>query len=308
MKKPALVVLAAGMGSRYGGMKQLDPVGNHGQLIIDYSIYDAYRAGFDTVVFIIKKEFEELFRSAIGDRIASYMNVKYAYQRADDLPEGYRLPADRVKPWGTAHAVMAARDVLDGPFAVINADDYYGVSAFRMVYDFLTTTQDDPRCHNYCLVGYLLKNTVTENGSVSRGVCQVENGYLVDICERTRIEKTAGGARFTEDGGATYRPMDPESLVSMNLWGFPRRMVEELWARFPVFLEKTMRENPLKGEFFLPFAVNDLLTEKKARVQVLSSRDQWYGVTYQEDKPMVSAALRKMAEEEFYPTPLWGEM
>ena len=223
MKKPALVVLAAGMGSRYGGMKQLDPVGNHGQLIIDYSIYDAYRAGFDTVVFIIKKEFEELFRSAIGDRIASYMNVKYAYQRADDLPEGYRLPADRVKPWGTAHAVMAARDVLDGPFAVINADDYYGVSAFRMVYDFLTTTQDDPRCHNYCLVGYLLKNTVTENGSVARGVCQADENGILHPCSTDTGIFIYPGYKFKITDALITNFHLPESTLLMLVSAFAGR-------------------------------------------------------------------------------------
>ena len=306
MKKPALVVLAAGMGSRYGGMKQLDPVGNHGQLIIDYSIYDAYRAGFDTVVFIIKKEFEELFRSAIGDRIASYMNVKYAYQRADDLPEGYRLPTDRVKPWGTAHAVMAARDVLNGPFAVINADDYYGVSAFRTVYDFLTTTQDDPRCHNYCLVGYLLKNTVTENGSVARGVCQAdENGFLTSIVERTKVIKGDPNPKFSLDEGATWQELSPDTLVSMNLWGFHRSFLDESIEGFPGFLENAMANNPTKAEYFIPLVVERLLSEKKAAVRVLSSTDKWYGVTYKEDKPSVVEAIRRMTESGLYPDQLW---
>ena len=311
MKKPILVVMAAGMGSRYGGLKQMDPMGKNGEIIMDYSLYDAHLAGFERVVFVIKRELYEDFHRIVGVKAEKIMQVAYAFQELSDLPEGFSVPQGRQKPWGTGHAVLAARDKIDAPFAVINADDYYGRQAFASIYQFLVSPpvqKEDVQPLPLAMVAYILRNTLTENGSVSRGVCQVENGYLVDICERTRIEKTAGGARFTEDGGVTYRPMDPESLVSMNLWGFPRRMVEELWARFPVFLEKTMRENPLKGEFFLPFAVNDLLTEKKARVQVLSSRDQWYGVTYQEDKPMVSAALRKMAEEEFYPSPLWGKM
>lgn len=311
MKKPILVVMAAGMGSRYGGLKQMDPMGKNGEIIMDYSLYDAHLAGFERVVFVIKRELYEDFHRIVGVKAEKIMQVAYAFQELSDLPEGFSVPQGRQKPWGTAHAVLAARDKIDAPFAVINADDYYGRQAFASIYQFLVSPpvqQEDVQPLPLAMVAYILRNTLTENGSVSRGVCQVENGYLVDICERTRIEKTAGGACFTEDGGVTYQPMDPESLVSMNLWGFPRRMVEELWARFPVFLEKAMRENPLKGEFFLPFAVNDLLTEKKARVQVLSSRDQWYGVTYQEDKPMVSAALRKMAEEGFYPSPLWGEM
>ena len=311
MKKPILVVMAAGMGSRYGGLKQMDPMGKNGEIIMDYSLYDAHLAGFERVVFVIKRELYEDFHRIVGVKAEKIMQVEYAFQELSDLPEGFSVPQGRQKPWGTAHAVLAARDKIDAPFAVINADDYYGRQAFASIYQFLVSPpvqKEDVQPLPLAMVAYILRNTLTENGSVSRGVCQVENGYLVDICERTRIEKTAGGACFTEDGGVTYQPIDPESLVSMNLWGFPRRMVEELWARFPVFLEKAMRENPLKGEFFLPFAVNDLLTEKKARVQVLSSRDQWYGVTYQEDKPMVSAALRKMAEEGFYPSPLWGEM
>jgi len=306
-KKPVLVVLAAGMGSRYGGLKQIDPVGGHGQLIIDYSIYDARRAGFETVVFVIKPAIESSFRAAIGDRLSKVIDVRYAYQELDDLPAGYQVPAGRVKPWGTTHALLAARDIIDGPFAVINADDYYGSEAYRKVYGYLTTHEDGPKGYAYAMVGYRLANTVTEHGSVARGICVRDaEDNLLSVVERTCIEKDGDDARFTEDGGRTWTPLAGDTIVSMNLWAFTHSFLDEARAHFPAFLDKTLRENPLKGEYFLPYAVSLLLEEGKAKVKVLHSADQWYGVTYKEDKPGVVAALAAKTAAGEYPENLWG--
>ncbi len=305
MKKPILVVMAAGMGSRYGGLKQIDPVGNHGQIIIDYSIFDARRAGFETVVFIIKHEIEDAFKAAIGDRLSKIMDVRYAFQQLDDLPAGYAVPEGRTKPWGTSHAILAARDIIDAPFAVINADDYYGPEAFKEIYNYLSTHADDEK-YRYAMVGYLLKNTVTENGSVARGVC-VENadGTLASVTERTKIETFPGGIHFTEDDGKTWTDVDPDSVVSMNLWGFTPSFINETKARFSAFLDKALAENPLKGEYFLPSVVSQLIAEDKATVQVLRSTDKWYGVTYKEDKPVVVAAIAEKTAAGLYPDNLW---
>ena len=306
MNKPVLVVMAAGMGSRYGGLKQLDPVGNHGQLIIDYSIYDARRAGFETVVFVIKRELEDAFKAAIGDRLSKVIDVRYAYQELSDLPEGYSVPEGRVKPWGTCHAILAARDVVDGPFAVVNADDYYGFEGFREIYDYLAANPDRPGCYEFAMVGYRLGNTVTENGSVARGICEEdEHNFLVRVTERTRIEAEGADARFTEDGGETWTHLSGDTVVSMNLWGFTRSFMDEARARFPAFLDKTLAENPLKGEYFLPSVVTQLLDEHKARVKVLRSADKWYGVTYREDRPVVLKAIADMTASGLYPDNLW---
>lgn len=308
MKKPVLVVMAAGMGSRYGGLKQIDPVGNHGQLIIDYSIYDAIRAGFETVVFVIKHEIEDAFKEAIGDRMSKVMDVKYAYQELGDLPEGYEIPPERTKPWGTAHAILAARKVVDGPFAVVNADDYYGPEAFKTIYDYLSQHPDQPDCYEFAMVGYLLGNTVTEHGHVARGVCvEDENNYLVSVTERTRIEKEGDDARFTEDDGKTWTPLSGQSIVSMNLWGLTNSYFTEAWDRFPAFLDKTLAENPTKGEYFLPSVISELIGEGKARAKVLRSSDKWYGVTYQADKPVVVAAIAEKTAAGVYPDDLWEE-
>ena len=253
MIKPVLVIMAAGMGSRYGGLKQLDPVGSHDQVILDYSMYDAHRAGFETVVFVIKKEIEEEFKARVGRRVARHMEVKYAFQSLDDLPDGYSIPEGRVKPWGTAQAALAARHVVDGPFAVINADDYYGPDAFRVIYDYLSTHGDEPDCYQYAMVGYQVGNTVTEHGSVARGVCAVDSGgFLSHIVERTCIEKDGQDARFSTDGGKTWEPLPASTPVSMNFWGFQRSFLTEAQERFPYFLERILAENPEKGEFFLP--------------------------------------------------------
>ena len=306
MNKPVLVVMAAGMGSRYGGLKQLDPVGNHGQLIIDYSIYDARRAGFETVVFIIKHEIENTFRSAIGDRLSKSMEVKYAFQELSDLPEGYAVPQGRVKPWGTAHAILAARRLIDSPFAVINSDDCYGPEGFREIYQYLSSHPDRPGCYEYAMVGYQLGNTVTEHGHVSRGICEEDGDhFLIQVTERTHIEKEGTDARFTEDDGATWTRLRGDTLVSMNLWGFTRSFLQEAEARFPAFLDQTLKENPLKGEYFLPSVGTQLLEEKKARVKVLRSADKWYGVTYKEDKPLVVQAIADKTAAGLYPDRLW---
>ncbi len=306
MQKPVLVVMAAGMGSRYGGLKQVDPVGSHGQLIIDYSIYDAHRAGFDTVVFVIKRELEETFRSSIGDRLSRVMEVRYAYQELADLPEGYAVPGGRVKPWGTCHAVLAARHVVDGPFAVINSDDYYGPEAFRAIYDYLLSHPDGDR-YEYAMVGYLLGNTVTEHGHVARGVCaEDENHYLRQVTEHTHIEKDGDHARFTEDGGATWSVLPGDAIVSMNLWGFTPSFLREAQSRFPAFLDRALAEQPEKGEYFLPSVVSQLIDEGKARVRVLRSHDRWYGVTYKEDKPTVVQAIAAMTQRGLYPEQLWN--
>ena len=305
-RKPVLVIMAAGMGSRYGGLKQIDPVGNHGQLLLDYSLFDAYRAGFRTVVFVIKKEIEEAFQEAIGSRFSRAFEVKYAFQELDDLPEGYAVPEGRAKPWGTAHAILAARKVVEGPFAVINADDYYGPDAFQKIYDYLDANRDTEECMEFCMVGYLLGNTVTEHGHVARGICtENEDQFLKAVVERTRIEKDGDNARFTEDGGETWTDLPGDTIVSMNLWGLSQGFMSEAWDRFSAFLDKALAENPEKGEYFLPSVISALVNEGKARAKVLRSHDKWYGVTYQEDKPKVCAAIADMTEKGMYPDNLW---
>lgn len=302
-KKPVLVVLAAGMGSRYGGLKQIDPVGSQGEAILDYSIYDAHQAGFDTVVIIIKEAIKKDFLETVGKRLEKApVEIRYAYQELTDLPEGFTVPEGRVKPWGTAHAVFCAREAIDGaPFAVVNADDYYGKAAFKVIYDQLAATADP---HAYCMVGYELGKTVTENGSVARGICQVNaNGYLEEVVERTHIETYPGGIRYLEDG--VYTDVAPETIVSMNMWGFMPSFLDELEGRFSSFLKEALKTNPLKCEFFLPLPITQLIQEKKATFRVLSSPDRWFGVTYAADKPMVVNALKAMTDAGKYPDGLW---
>jgi len=305
-KKPVLVVMAAGMGSRYGGLKQIDPVGSCGEAILDYSLYDAHEAGFETAVIIIKEAIRKDFMDTVGKRLEQCpMEIRYAYQELDKLPEGYAVPEGRTKPWGTCHAVLCAREEIgDAPFAVINADDYYGKSAYKVIYDALCSLQDGAK-YQYCMVGYQLGNTVTDNGSVARGVCRINSeNKLTEIVERTRIEKYDGGIHFTEDG-ENWTELTADTVVSMNMWGYSPSFLREVEARFPAFLDKALVENPLKGEFFLPFAVEKLLQENKAEVTVLQSPDKWYGVTYAADKPMVVAALREKTNEGLYPDGLW---
>lgn len=307
MKKPVLVVMAAGMGSRYGGLKQIDPVDSQGHIIMDFSIYDAVKAGFEKVIFIIKKENEADFKAAIGDRMSKVIQVEYVFQDLHNLPEGYQVPEGRVKPWGTGHAILSCLGTVDAPFAVINADDYYGSHAFQMIYDYLTTHEDDEK-YRYTMVGYVLENTLTENGHVARGVCVTdENSYLQEINERTHIEKRGRETAYTEDDGATWTVIPEGSTVSMNMWGFTESILGELKNRFAKFLDENLEKNPLKCEYFLPFVVDELLNEGKATVQVLRSLDKWYGVTYKEDKPVVVAAIQALKDKGLYPEKLWEE-
>ena len=307
-KKPVLVVMAAGMGSRYGGLKQIDPVGSCGEAILDYSLYDAHEAGFETAVIIIKEAIRKDFMETVGKRLEKCpMEIRYAYQEQDKmLPAGVTVPAERgAKPWGTGHAVLCATAEIDGaPFAAINADDYYGKSAYKTMYEALSTMEDTD-VMNWCMVGYRLGNTVTDHGSVARGVCTVdENGYLTNIVERLRIEKYAGGIHFTVDG-ENWEDLDFDTIVSMNMFGFTPSLLTQLAERFPEFLEKEVPENPAKKEFLLPTIVNSLLHSGKAKLKVYSSADKWYGVTYAADKPMVVAALKKLTEAGLYPDGLW---
>ena len=297
MGKPVLVIMAAGMGSRYGGLKQIDPVDDEGHIIMDFSMYDAKKAGFEKVVFIIKRENEKDFREIVGNRVSGYMEVAYAFQEITNIPDWYAVPEGRVKPWGTGHAILSCIDEVDGPFAVINADDYYGAEAFKLIYDYLASHEDDEK-YRYTMVGYKLANTVTDNGHVARGVCDMnEQGELVAIHERTKIEKRDGGIAYTEDDGATWTALPEDTIVSMNMWGFTKSILVELKDRFPAFLDKGLIENPQKCEYFLPEVVSDLLKEEKATAAVLKSADKWYGVTYREDKPVVVAAIQKMKDE-----------
>ena len=295
MKKPVLVVMAAGMGSRYGGLKQIDPVGSHGEAILDYSLFDAYEAGFEKAVIIIK---EAIF--------ADFMEVVDAYQELQKLPEGFSVPEGRIKPWGTGHAVLCAKNEIDdAPFAVINADDYYGKDAFRVMYSYLNSLSDSDE-GKYCMVGYQVGNTVTDHGYVSRGVCQVsESGYLTDIVERTRIEKYEGGIHFTADDGASWEDLSFDTIVSMNMFGFTPGFLDAIEGGFPAFLETQVPENPMKAEYLLPKMVDKYMKEGKATVKVLHSADKWYGVTYAADKPIVVAALARFAAEGKYPDGLW---
>ena len=298
--EPVLVILAAGIGSRYGGLKQIDALGKHGEAIIDYSIYDAYQAGFRKAVILIKEAIRSDFMETVGKRLEkSPMEIHYAYQELDKLPEGYTVPAGRVKPFGTGHAVICAGEAVgNAPFVVINADDYYGRTAFQKMYTFLTTATDP---YGYCMVGYELGKTVTDNGSVSRGICATDaQGNLTAITKRTRIEKYEGGIHYTEDG-THWVDLPADTTVSMNFMGFMPSFLEEAKRRFPAFLDKALKENPLKGEYFLPSIVQQLLSEGKATMKVLTSPDQWYGVTYTADKPVVVAALKKMTDSGFYP-------
>ena len=307
MNKPVLVVLAAGMGSRYGGLKQIDPVGSHGEAILDYSLFDAHEAGFETAVIIIKDMIKKDFMDTVGKRLEKCpMEIRYAFQELDKLPEGCEVPAERVKPWGTSHAVLCAKEEIgNAPFAVVNADDYYGKQAYKELYNFLSKIED-PASSDYCMVGYRLGNTVTDHGSVARGVCATdENSYLTDIVERTKIEKYAGGIHFTEDDGATWTDVDADTPVSMNMWGLTPGFLAEVEKDFPRFFKEEVPRNPAKSEMFLPMTIGKLLQAKKATVKVLRTADKWYGVTYAADKPQVVAALKDMADKGAYPDGLW---
>lgn len=300
MQEPTLVILAAGMGSRFGGLKQIKAVDEHGHAIIDFSLFDAYRAGFRKVAFVIKHEIEEDFKNAVGRRMEKYFDVKYVFQQLEKLPEGCTVPEGRVKPWGTGHAVACCAGVVDGPFAVINADDFYGPGAYQALYDYLVSERPE---NEHAMVAYLLRNTVTENGSVARGVCRVEDGFLTGVTERTHIEKRGSDAAYTEDG-ETFIPLSGDSPVSMNFWGFGQQMLHELVARFPAWYAENMARNPLKCEYFLPSVANALIEEGKAAVRVLPCHEIWHGITYQEDLPDVVAYIASLRERGIYPETL----
>ena len=305
-KKPVLVVMAAGMGSRYGGLKQIDPVGSQGEAILDYSLFDAHEAGFETAVIIIKHAIEKDFMETVGARLKNCpMEIRYAFQEMDKIPPAYSIPEGREKPFGTSHAILCAKAEIDGaPFAVINADDYYGKDAFKVIYDYLANAREGGVL-DCCMVGYLLKNTVTEHGSVARGVCTADDkGYLTNIVERLQIEKYEGGIRFIE--GDTATDLHEDTVVSMNMWGFTPGFLEMLEELIPAFFETMIPQNPLKGEFLLPRSVDELLKAGRLTVKMLTSSDRWYGVTYAADKPVVVAALAKLREEGKYPDGLWS--
>ena len=299
--EPTLVIMAAGMGSRFGGLKQMTPVDEEGHFIIDFSLYDAYRAGFRRVAFIIKREIEQTFRKTIGARMEKWFHVDYVYQELDRLPEGFAVPEGRKKPWGTAHAVACCRGVVEGPFAVINSDDFYGRGAYEEIYRFLTEHETP---HHYAMLGYQLRNTVTEFGSVARGVCHVQDGMLLDITERTKIFKRGQDAAYTEDG-ETFVPLSGDSLVSMNFWGFTPEILDEIWNAFPAFLAENLPVYPEKCEFYLPTFVGSRLAEGKVRVRVLPCMETWHGVTYKEDLDSVKAAIGQLKREGKYPARLW---
>ena len=301
--KPTLIIMAAGMGSRFGGLKQISPVGPAGEKIIDYSVYDAIHAGFGKVVFVIKHAIEEEFKAQIGDTVARHVPVSYVYQELDALPDGYTVPEGRQKPWGTGHAVLCCRDIVREPFAVINADDYYGRTCFRLLAEHLARLQHDAPLH-FAMAGYRLCNTLTENGYVSRGICTVEpDGRLTALTERTHIELRDGAPMFTEDDGATWTPLSPDTYVSMNCWAFPAGTLDHFSSRFCAFLDAHGQE--LKSEFYLPFAVDDMVEKGEADVRVLPTPDKWYGMTYAADHEMVRAALAEMTKNGMYPERLW---
>lgn len=304
MSGPTLVVMAAGMGSRYGGLKQIDPVGPNGEIILDYSAYDALRSGFEKIVFVIRRDLEEAFREKVGRNLEKRTDVAYVFQDIDRLPEGFSVPEGRVKPWGTAHAVMVCKGAVSTQFAAINADDYYGFGAFQTIGEYLRGAADRDGLYDYCMVGYPIKNTVSEHGSVARGICEVdEGGFLTEVRERTRIEKFPDGICYTENG-TDWVDLPPDTISSMNFWGFTPSFLDELEANFPEFL-RANADNIIKAEYFLPEVVGKLVKQGKARVRVLPTDEKWYGVTYQEDRPLIQAAMRELIRAGRYPEKLW---
>ena len=305
MASLTLVVMAAGIGSRYGGLKQIDPVGPSGEIVVDYSIYDALRAGFDKVVFIIRREIEDAFRRRVDRTIQDRVETDYVLQELDALPEGFHVPPGRTKPWGTAHAILLAKDKVRTPFAAINADDYYGRTAFGSIAAHLRKAADTPAFYDYAMVGYILESTLSDHGHVARGVCTADpEGCLIDICERLMVQRFEDGIKFTENG-RDWIDLPADSIVSLNIWGFTPSIFGEIEARFPVFL-KANPSSIIKAEFLIPEIVGKLVREKKARVKVLPTHEIWYGVTYPEDRPRVQAAIRELIARGLYPENLWG--
>ena len=303
--KPTLIIMAAGMGSRYGGLKQVDKITDAGEIILDFSLYDAMMAGFDRAIFVIRKEHRDIFRELVDERAGRFMEIEYAYQDLHDIPVGFEVPEGREKPWGTSHAILACRDLIDGPFAVINADDYYGPGGFVSVYEYLTEHEDTDMLE-FCMAGYKLKNTITENGHVARGVCEMdEDGYLVEITERTKIQRQPEGICYTEDDGESWHLLAEDTLVSMNFWGYTASMIDELKAGIGEFFETEVPKNPLKSEYLLPRTVDKLIKSGKARVKVLPCHDKWCGVTYKEDWQSVHDELQAKKDRGDYPEKLW---
>ena len=298
-----LVIMAAGMGSRFGGLKQIEPLGPDGEIILDYSVFDAARAGFDKVIFVIKKEIEEDFKKVTEGKYEDKIKVEYAYQDLNNLPDGFTVPEGRVKPWGTAHAIYSCKDLIDGPFAVLNADDYYGAETFKVIYDELIREKENDGIYKFSMVGFRIENTLTENGHVARGVCKIENGLMTDIAERTKIMYRDGKIMYTEDD-ENWTEIPEGTPVSMNFWGFTKEILTEIENRFSAFLEKN-KDNLLKCEYYIPLVVDELVKEGKAEIKALTTPEKWYGVTYKEDKDSVKTALKEKAEEGIYPTPLW---
>lgn len=303
--KITLIIMAAGMGSRYGGLKQLDPIGPNGELLIEYSVYDALRAGFEKVVFVIKESIEEAFRAQIGQAVEAQCETVYVHQRLDDLPDGVDVPLEREKPWGTGHATLSCRNVVDEPFAVLNADDFYGTSSYRVLADYLRKAEDTEEGYDYCMVGYKLKNTLSEHGYVSRGVCRVDDaGFLIDVRERTHIESLRGAIQYTEDG-EHWTALPAETIVSMNMWGFTPSLFGELERQFRAFL-RAHQDTINRAELFLPNVVGDLIKGERARVKVLETDERWFGVTYHEDKGWVKNSIRARIDQGLYPKDLWS--
>ena len=299
MKKPVLVIMAAGMGSRYGGLKQIDPVDEQGHIIMDFSIYDAKKAGFEKVVFIIKKENEADFKEAVGKRMEEVMEVSYVFQDLHNLPEGYEVPEGRVKPWGTAHAVFSCIDEIDGPFAVINADDYYGKEGFRKIHEYMVNEMtEDGDVYDICMGGFILKNTLSDNGAVTRGVCEEENGILKKVTETYDIRMIEDGLHAADEAGNPVK-VQPEQLVSMNMWGLPVSFLNELEKGFPEFLD-SLKPGDIKAEYLLPKIIDKLVHEGKAKVRVLDTPDKWFGVTYKEDKQAVVDAIKGLIDAGVY--------
>ena len=304
-KEPTLVIMAAGMGSRYGGLKQVEKMTDTGEIILDFSLYDAMMAGFQRAVFVIREEHRDIFRELVDERAGRFMKIEYAYQRLDDIPEGASVPEGREKPWGTGHAIYACRDLIDGPFAVINADDYYGPGGFSSIYEYLTAHEDGEKMA-MCMAGYVLRNTITENGHVARGVCETdENGFLTSITERTKIMRQPEGIAFTEDDGKTWTALPEDTLVSMNFWGLSGKLLEEIGNGMEAFFKEEVPKNPLKSEYLLPSVIDSLIRSGKAEVKVLPCQEKWCGVTYKEDREDVKNALQSKKDNGLYPPKLW---
>lgn len=302
--KPVLLVMAAGLGSRYGGLKQLDKIGPNGEIILELSSYDAIKAGFKKIIFILRTEIVEDFKELIGNKLSQFAEIEYVIQDMNNIPEGFNIPTGRVKPWGTGHAILCAKDIVKSPFLVINADDYYGQESFKLMYDYLSTNTEE---NHHAMVGYKLKNTLSENGHVARGICTVEDGELKEIVERTKIIKRDESAFYTEDE-KEWIELDYNSIVSMNMWGFMNSIFEITEEGFKNFLQNNLNNNPLKAEYFIPLVVSDLINSGKGKVKVINSKDKWYGVTYQEDKALVKEAIKKMIDEGKYKKNLWDEV